>query len=143
MLKPMANLMLGMAETLAEFSDNKLVVEIDEHKMDLKFVDPDQFRNREAFYNDSHFVNGNIFIKGYANPIKPVFDRLINKTDELSEDEVRKKLKLKPCLNYKTFMRETKIKDMANVSWEDSNLLMTIIMILIIAGVFLVGMMII
>lgn len=122
-------MLLKMAESWAEFSDKKLVVQLDKHKIDMEFVDTDEYKYNDAFYDDRHYINGNIFIKGYANPIKPVFDRTIEDADELDDDKVVEKLKLKPSLRYKTFMREDKIRQIAGAKWDTGINLMTALML--------------
>lgn len=116
------NMFLSLAEGLASLMGYKLVITLDEHKIDLKFVKPGDFRRKEAFYDDAHYVNGNIFLDGYANPVKPVFDKVINAAEEIGDnDDIREILKLKPSLNYKTFVRESKWKQLAEVEWNKTN----------------------
>lgn len=67
--KKVLNGFLSLIEGMAILLGYKWRIKLDEHKIYPNFINPD---NKARAYDRSHFVNGNIFLRGKASPIKPV-----------------------------------------------------------------------
>ena len=63
-----AQFVMGMAETFAKSLGCEKDVTVSEHSIDVTYVVPD--KDRKA-WDSSLFKSGNLFVEGYANPIKP------------------------------------------------------------------------
>jgi len=87
--KKLLNGLLGLIEGIGILLGYKWRVRLDLHKIYLDFISPDEKSTRE--YNHDHFVNGNIYVKGKSNPIKPKLEGK-EAQDVISSDR------------YKTFM---------------------------------------
>lgn len=70
--KSMANGLLSLVEGIAFLLGYKIRIKLDEHKIYIDFVDPKNDKMRA--YDWNHFVNGNVFLRGKASPIKPLLD---------------------------------------------------------------------
>lgn len=91
------NLLVGLVDGLTRLLGYRLMVVLDDHQIDVKVIAPDS--SDEIAYDDNHYVNGNIFLKGYANPIK------------LKLDKAKKEVALISSERYKYFMRMNLVKD--------------------------------
>lgn len=80
----------------------KLKVTVGEHKIYLDWVKASDMKERA--WDSTHFVNGNIFIKGFANPVKPYLDKKKNK------------LELMESTRYKDYMKLQTIQNIAKLS---------------------------
>lgn len=80
----------------------KLKVTVGEHKIYLDWVKASNLKERA--WDKSHYVNGNIFVKGYANPIKPRLDREKSNLDMIESTR------------YKDFMKLQTIQNIAKLS---------------------------
>ncbi len=65
------NYSLSLAESVAYVAGFKLRVIISDHSVKIKFVRPD--KDTRA-WDTNLFKNANVFVKGYANPIKPTVE---------------------------------------------------------------------
>ena len=63
-----AQFVMGMAETFAKSLGCEPEVTLSEHSIDIDYTVPD--KDRKA-WDSSMYKNGNVFVEGYANPIKP------------------------------------------------------------------------
>lgn len=81
-------------------------IEVDEHKL---YVELDELKdNIGKAYDRNHFVNGNIFIKGSSNPVKPVIQ---NGDVELVSSQ-----------RYKSLMRNKVIEDLIKSQEEEEGM---------------------
>jgi len=115
------NILLGIAEAMSNISGKKLIVELDEHKINLEWVKPEKYRNSRGYYEDA-YVNGMVKLDGYVNSIKPTVDKLIEEADDMDEEEVKKKLNLKVSDNYKTYMKQNLIAEVSQTDWSSGGL---------------------
>lgn len=127
--KKVLNWLLGLAVGVANLLGMKLMITIDEHRIDVELVKPDKLRER--VWDSSHYVNGNIYVKGYGNPIKPLLDKAENKVELVSSER------------YKNFMRMKILKELIKTAegtgWTTKKLLKLILaVVLILAGLFAV-----
>lgn len=91
-------MLIGLGETLAYFGGNKLKITLDEHQIDIDVVNP--LDVEDVAYDTNHYVNGNIFIDGYSNPVKHKFDE--------AEEEVE----LVSSMRYKPYMNNKLLEDL-------------------------------
>lgn len=96
--KKLLNGLVGLVVGIARLLGLKLKVQLSEHKIKLSLVEPDKLEN-EA-YDSTQYANGNIFLEGYANPIKARFD------------DAKENLELIASERYKHFMRMSLLKDL-------------------------------
>jgi len=101
MFKNMFTLALNMTRALAYTFGYELRVELTDHEIKLNFADPN---NEENCWDETHYVSGNLFIQGYANPIKPEV------SDDFSDYE------LIESERYKSYMRNSLIDDIMKAS---------------------------
>lgn len=80
----------------------KLKVTVGEHKIYLDWVKASDLNERA--WDNSHYVNGNMFVKGYANPIKPRLDKEKSRLDMIASTR------------YKDFMKLQTIQNIAKLS---------------------------
>lgn len=125
--KKILNWILGLAVGVASLLGYKLMVSVDEHRIDVELTKPEELRER--IYDTSHYVNGNIYRKGYANPIKPLLDKAGKKVELVSSER------------YKEFMRMKILKELIKTAegtgWTTQKLLKLILAIVIVlAGLF-------
>lgn len=60
---------INVLRALGRLCGYELVVTLTEHEIQLSLVDPDDLTRRA--WDPSHFTSGNLFLEGWANPIKP------------------------------------------------------------------------
>lgn len=102
------NGVVNIGEGFGRLVDLKWKVEIDENKM---YVKMSEFGDETAVaYDRKHFVNGNVFIKGKANPIKPIFD------------DAKDRVELISSKRYKSLMRNSVISDLIKSQDESEGL---------------------
>ena len=97
-----SNFLLGLADGIASFGGYDLEIVVDDHEIEFSFVDSEDLDRRA--YDGDHYVNGNIFRDGYANPIKPVLDD--------AEDEVE----LIRSDRYKDYMNQKLVREMVKAT---------------------------
>lgn len=61
-------LLFGTIRVMSEAIGNEIAVVITPHKIKLKFIDPD---STDYAWDESLFTSGNLFLEGFANPVKP------------------------------------------------------------------------
>ncbi len=96
--KGMAEFLISLGMGIAELFDYKLKVVLDKHEISIEVVNPDEIE--DVAYEKDHYVNGNLFIDGYSNPIKPVLDKAEDKLELISSDR------------YKDYMRQDLVKNL-------------------------------
>lgn len=121
------NWIVGLAVGVASLLGYKLIVSVDEHRINVELTKPEELRER--IYDTNHYVNGNIYVKGYANPIKPLLDKAESKVELVSSER------------YKNFMRMKILKELIKTAegtgWTTEKLLKLILAIVIVlAGMF-------
>lgn len=92
------NLLLSLVLSMADVLGMKVKVELDEHKIDLSLISARELKKRA--YDDGHYVNGNVFYKNFANPVKAKLDEGKDKLELITSDR------------YKHFMRMSLLKDL-------------------------------
>ena len=63
-----ADWMLDKSRQVANEADKEIAIEVGQHDIQLEFVEPES--NNERHWDDL-FERGNIYVRGFANPIKP------------------------------------------------------------------------
>lgn len=96
--KRILNFVVSLAVGVAEVLGMKLKVELSEHRINLSLVEPEKLTKRA--YDSNHYENGNVFIEGFANPVK------------VKLDDARDELELIASERYKHFMKMTLLKDL-------------------------------
>jgi hypothetical protein len=100
MLKYLFAALLNAVRGIARTFGYELKIVLTDHKILLKFDNPDR---EGSCWDKSHWTYGNIFIEGYANPVKPSITE-DDKTEMITSDR------------YKTFMEQSLIDDMLQAS---------------------------
>lgn len=103
----------------------ELKIVLTEHKIKTKFASPSSEKNN---WDDSHWIRGNIFIDGIANPINISKQEVKNGDYEIITSE-----------RYKTFMEQSLIDDMLQASKSDGLTLKTVALILAMINILAVG----
>lgn len=116
--KRFLNFLLSLAVGLAEVLGMKLKVQLDEHRIRLSVIEPDKLTKRA--YDGSHYENGNVFVKGYANPVKVLFDKAEKKAELISSER------------YKHFMKMSLLKDLIRSTAGDGWTLTTMVKLLLV-----------
>lgn len=70
MLPQIGGFGIQLWRTVGQLMSNELVVIVSEHEIKLDMVNPDKVKNRN--WDSRLFVSGNIYLEGYANPVKPI-----------------------------------------------------------------------
>jgi len=68
-LASLSNVWLSVNEGIARVLGLQFKVELSDHSIDVEFAKPDK---DESAWDTNMYRNGNVFVAGYANPIKPV-----------------------------------------------------------------------
>lgn len=85
--KKIVNGLYKLVMGIMSFFDLKLAVVLMEHKIELLTVHEDEKEN-DRYYDPDHFVNGNIYIKDKANPVK--LQEVEDKTELISSTKYKK-----------------------------------------------------
>ena len=117
---------VSLIRSTARLFNYELKIVLTEHKIKVKFDKPDR---EENCWDDSHWIRGNIFLKGIANPIN------IKKSDVKESEDVE----IITSDRYKTFMEQSLIDDMLQASKSDGLTLKTVAIILGSLNVLAVG----
>jgi hypothetical protein len=80
----------------------ELRIVLTEHKIKTEFVKP---KNSDVAWDSEHWVYGNIFVEGIANPVKITKSKLEEEDVEIITSD-----------RYKTFMEQSLIEDMLQAS---------------------------
>ena len=99
----LAKLFCLLGDGIAMLFGYKLVVTLGEHEIKLDYVKPKEIKGIKAWDN-SHYKNGNVFLEGFANPVKAFIDRK------------KKGLKLISSERYIDYMQNTLIRDVIRVA---------------------------
>lgn len=106
-----ANVFLSLGKAWGEMFDHNLMVSVDDHEIRFKYEkEPEEIEGIN--WDNNMYVNGNIYYKGKANPIKPVIDDGKDEVELISSDR------------YKDFMKQTLVRDIVRAT-EDEGLTMT------------------
>lgn len=122
-----ANSLLGFAIGFGESMGLRRTVELSDHSIELSLEQVD--KDRRA-WDTNLYKRGNVFVKGYANPIKPKVNRnaelenpdTIDVTegndgqteDAREDDEDNTELELIASPRYQSFMRQDLISQLLN-----------------------------
>lgn len=115
-MKGFLNSLVGFLEGVAKLLGLKWCIEVTDHKIEVEFVDPDDKSKRE--FNENHFTNGNIYIKGYSNPVN--ISKAKDKLDLVSSDR------------YKDFMNGELRKGLMHINpegWTTKKLVMVVMVL--------------
>lgn len=99
----------GMAESLGY----RRIIKLSEHRIKEEYAKPEDLEGEMA-YDESHYVNGNIYIDGHANPVKP--------------NEVEDKVELISSKRYKDFMQQDLAADIIRATEDEGNLKMLVML---------------
>ena len=121
-----SNFRLKLTRSIANTFGYELEITVDDHEIDVKFVDPEN-KERKA-WDSNHFVSGNIFYKDYANPIN------FKMVDEQN-------LKFISSERYETFMEQSLIDDIVRSSKENSITLIQAVIVIVLTQLTTIGLM--
>lgn len=102
MFERFSTLLVGSMRGMSRMLGNEIAVVITPHKIKLRAVDPDR---TDKSWDESHFVNGNIFFEGFANPFKPQYP------DTEEDAEETHDIDMISSDRYKKFMEQNLISD--------------------------------
>lgn len=68
----LSNKFVGFGRKIGRADGQELMVDLSEHSISVGMVDPER---DDLAWDDSLYRHGNVFLKGYANPIKPTVTR--------------------------------------------------------------------
>lgn len=115
-----SNALIGFGRKLGRKAGAELVVELSEHDIKLGMVSPD---DSERAWDDTLYKHGNVFVDGYANPIKPKVrhnkdletpDTIDVEEGEETEVEDDTHVKLISSPRFGAFMRQKLISELLN-----------------------------
>lgn len=105
MLGALFAMLLNSVRGIARMFGYELKIVLTEHKIKTKFDNPEREGN---CWDSEHWVRGNIFFKGIANPIKPKKSEVKDGDWDIITSE-----------RYQTFMEQSLIDDMLQASKSD------------------------
>lgn len=65
------NALMGYGRWLARMDGRELMVQLSDHSIRTKMVSPNK---EDQAWDDNLYKHGNVFIEGYANPVKPTVE---------------------------------------------------------------------
>lgn len=68
----LSNKFIGFGRRMGRNDGRELMVDLSEHSIHVEMVDPE---SDTLAWDGSLYRHGNVFLKGYANPIKPTVER--------------------------------------------------------------------
>lgn len=68
----LANKFIGFGRKMGRGDGREIMVDLSEHSIHVQMADPD---DENLAWDDSLYKYGNVFLEGYANPIKPTVER--------------------------------------------------------------------
>lgn len=95
----------------ASARNNEPKITISEHSIDIQYVNPSDMDKRA--WDSSQYHRGNIFIEGYANPVR------IEKDD-------KEGINLIPSTKYQDFMKTKVIRDALHSKGRDTDMMIKI-----------------
>ena len=104
-MSKLANALYNLAESAANTRGSKKRIIVDNHEIEVEYVKPESTDN---YVWENHYRNGNIYFKGYSNPVK-----IIPKSEDsyVAETEGWGQFKLITTDYYKTFMQQNVIRE--------------------------------
>lgn len=76
-----ANAFIGFGRRIGRGAGAEMMVELGDHRIDARMVHPDS--QEEKAWDDNLYRRGNVFVRGYANPIKPA----VNAREDLDDPD--------------------------------------------------------
>lgn len=115
----LSNLAMSRARRLGQWLGCELVVEVSDHSIEVSMEVPDKSRRA---WDSSLWKNGQLYLKGYANPIKPVprpsdepgEDDVDVETSEVPKSDGGGSVGIEPSWKYKEFMAQKIISQLLN-----------------------------
>lgn len=92
-LGKLVNLVSGLMEAIASLFGYKLQVTLGEHKIRMKYVIPKKVNDR--VWDNEFYVNGAVYLKGYANSIKPFLDNKAKSAKLITSERYLKFMELR------------------------------------------------
>lgn len=114
----LGNTLMAYGRKMARADGRELKVELSEHAIDVEMVRPNQ---EELAWDPSMYRRGNVFVAGYANPIKPEVDyhETLDEPDEVdvessevAEDDADVRMISSP--RYQEYMRQDLVESLLN-----------------------------
>lgn len=113
MLARFATSAVGISRSLSRALGNELAVIITPHKIKLRMVDPD---NTDKNWDESMFTHGNMYLQGFANPVKP---QIPDTEDDAKQSQ---DLELIESERYKTVMEQSLVNNIIEEGLDRSGL---------------------
>lgn len=124
MLEILFTALLNSVRGIARIFGYEISIVLTEHKIETKFDHPKREGN---LWDSDHWLHGNIFLEGYANPIKPTKDDLDEDAKVITSDR------------YESWMEQSVIEDMLKVGRESDMTIRKLMFIIAGLNVLLVG----
>lgn len=116
-----ATFAIDTARQLSQMFGNELAVIVTPHKIKIRMLDPD---NTRRDWDSRMFESGNIFLAGFANPVKPK----IPDTEEDAKESYE--MDMIASERYKDYMEQSLIKDIIREGKDDKLTLRMVVLIL-------------
>lgn len=112
---------VGIARSIGNALGCELVVDVSGHSIDVRMVPPGS--DDSLAWDDSLYVRGNLFVDGYANPVKPVVDHNegVDNPDEVDVQEAQASetdahVSVISSARYRMFMIQDLVSELLNPS---------------------------
>lgn len=122
MFGSLATIAVGISRSFGRMLGNELAVVVTPHKINLEMVDPDK---TDRDWDETLYTHGNIYFRGFANPIKPKFPD----TEEHAREEME--LELISSDRYKQMMEQTLMQDIIEEGTPDSGLTLSKVLVIL------------
>lgn len=63
-------LYLTLGRVFLKLFGYKMGVILKRHKIDLKAIKPDKHKDTDRYFDESHYIDTNVYVENYANPVK-------------------------------------------------------------------------
>lgn len=109
----MGNLLLNVGRKMARADGRELAVDLSDHSINIKMARPDG--DTQAWDPDLYH-RGNVFVDGYANPIKPVVDKNkeLEEPDTVDEEATDGHVEMISSSRYADYMKQDLISQLLN-----------------------------